>query len=234
IRDSNYLHYVNLQHTSSKTQNFEITKHNMNANSDDQVSFTAIDIITSPNNGGKYLLVTTDDENSRIIMFKTFNDQNEINKNEGITSSTLIQLANFYDIPSLESSSISSSPTIPSIAIRKFTYPRLLWHSSGKYFYACGIDAYPCVYSIESKRLVEKLKGHVKNNGNSKISNSESENDKLSGHSDVVCEMWYDEERDLLITCSFDKCVKIWGSDELCRELIKDLKEEKEKKRVQG
>ncbi|RIB00079.1 hypothetical protein C2G38_2310433 [Gigaspora rosea] len=201
-----------------------------------------MDIVASPNNGGKYLMVATDDENGRIIMFKTFNtincsiddQQNDINKNEDITSSTLIQLANFYDIPSPESSPISSSPTILSIAIRKFTYPRLLRHSSGKYFYACGIDSYPRVYSIESKRLVDKLKGHVKNNGDSKISNSESDNDKLSGHSDVVREMWYDEERDLLITCGFDKYVKIWGSDELCRELIKDLKEEGEKKRNQG
>ncbi|RIB00522.1 WD40-repeat-containing domain protein [Gigaspora rosea] len=169
IRDSNYLHYVNLQHTNSKTQNFEITKHNMNANGGDRVSFTAMDIVASPNNGGKYLLVATDDENGRIIMFKTFNT-NDINKNKDIA---------------------------------------LLWHSSGKYFYACGIDAYPRVYSIESKRLVDKLKGHVKNNGDSKISNSESDNDKLSGHSDVVRKMWYDEERDLLITCGFDKCVKI-------------------------
>ncbi|CAG8634962.1 25405_t:CDS:2, partial [Gigaspora rosea] len=118
--------------------------------------------------------------------------QNDINKNEDITSSTLIQLANFYDIPS----------------------PEL------KIFYSSGIDAYPRVYSIESKKLVEKLKGHVKNNGDSKISNSESDNDKL--------------KRDLLITCGFDKCVKIWGSDESCRELMKDLIEEGEKKRNQG
>ncbi|KAF0399015.1 WD40 repeat-like protein [Gigaspora margarita] len=208
IRDSNYLHYVNLQLTNSKTQNFKITKHNMNANDDDRVSFTAMDIVASPNN-----------------------------VNEDIASSTLIQLANFYDIPSPDSSQISSSPTIPLIAIRKFTYLRLLWHSSGKYFYACGIDAFPRVYSIESKRLVDKLKDHVKNNSYSKISNSESDIEKLSGlsdHSDIVHNMWYDEERDLLITCSFDKCVKIWGSDELCREMMKDLKEEGERKRNQG
>ncbi|KAF0530103.1 WD40 repeat-like protein [Gigaspora margarita] len=158
IHDSNYLYYVNLQHTNSKTQNFEITKHNMNANGDNQVSFIAIDIVASPNKS----------------------------KNEDIASSILIQLANFYDIPSPDSSLISSSPTIPSIVIQKFTYPRLLWHSSGKYFYACGIDAYPRVYLIESKRLVDKLKDYFKNNGNLKISNSESDNDKLSGHSDIV------------------------------------------------
>ncbi|CAG8631597.1 24459_t:CDS:2 [Gigaspora margarita] len=201
----------------------------MNANSDDQVSFTAMDIIASPNNSGKYLLIATDDENGRIIMFKTFNtincgiddQQNKINKNESITSSTLIQLANFYDIPSPE----SPSPTIPLIEITLAFIRKV----------------FLCL-------LVEKLKGHVKNNGNSKISNlesdnnkssghsdgnSESDNDKLSGHSDVVSEMWYNEEKDLLITCGFDKCVKIWGSDELCRELIKDLKEEGEKKRIQ-
>ncbi|CAG8527406.1 18916_t:CDS:2 [Dentiscutata erythropus] len=234
IRDSNYLHYVNLQNTKSKPQYFhyfEITKHNMNANGDDWVSFTAMDIIASPNNGGKYLLVATDDENGRIIMFKTFNTTNY---DEGVTSSTLIQLANFYDIPSPESSPISSSPSIPVATdfSRKFTNPRLLWHSSGKYFYACGVDAYPRVYSIESKRLVEKLKGHACNNDDSKMCNSESDNDKLSGHSDVVRGMWYDEERDLLITCGFDKSVKIWGSDELCRELMKDLKEGGEQKRI--
>ncbi|CAG8797457.1 36226_t:CDS:2, partial [Racocetra persica] len=166
---------------------------------------STIDIVASHS---KYLMVTTDNENGRIIMFKTFNtincsiddQQNNINKNEDITSSILIQLANFYDIPSPESSPISSSPTILSIAIQKFTYPRLLW--------LC------------------------KNNSDSKISNSESDNDKLSGHSDVVREMWYNEERDLLITCGFDKYVKIWGSNELCRELMKDLKEG-EKKRNQ-
>ncbi|CAG8751716.1 20534_t:CDS:2, partial [Dentiscutata erythropus] len=153
---------------------------------------STMDIVTSLNNSGKYLMVATNDENGRIIIFKTFNtincsidnQQNDINKNEDIMSSILIQLANFYDIPSPES-------------------------------------------------LVEKLKGHVKNNGDSKISNSKSDNDKLSGHSDVVHEMWYDEERDLLITCGFNKYVKIWGSDELCRELMKDLKEEGEKKRNQ-
>ncbi|CAG8699907.1 1995_t:CDS:1, partial [Racocetra persica] len=236
IRESNYLYYINLQHTKFKRQNFEITKHNMNANGDNWVSFTAMDIVASPNNGGKYLLVATDDDNGRIIMFKTFNtstcdigEQNEIDKNDSITSSTLIQLANFYDIPSPESSPSSSSPTSPSITIatdisRKFTNPRLFWHPSGKYFYACGIDAYPRVYSIESKRLIEKLKGHT----------NSDDDDKLSGHSDVVRGMWYDEERDLLVTCGFDKCVKIWGSDELCREVMKDLKEEIDKKRIQG
>ncbi|CAG8517342.1 21769_t:CDS:1 [Gigaspora margarita] len=125
IHDSNYLYYVNLQHTNSKTQNFKIMKHNMYANSDDQVLFIAMNIVASSNNSSKYLMVATDDENGRIIMFKIFNtincgiddQQNDINKNEDIISSTLIQLANFYNIPSPESSPISSSPTILSIAI---------------------------------------------------------------------------------------------------------------------
>ncbi|CAG8610268.1 30032_t:CDS:2 [Gigaspora margarita] len=89
-----------------------------------------------------------------------------------------------------------------------------------------------------NKQIVEQFKiwdrCHVKNNGNSKISNLESDNDKLSGHSDIVHEMWYDEERYLLITCGFDKCVKIWESDELCRELMKDLKEKERKRGFKG
>ncbi|KAF0484996.1 WD40 repeat-like protein [Gigaspora margarita] len=116
------------------TQNFEITKHNMNTNGNNWISFTAIDIIASPNNGGKYLLVATNDENGRIIIYKPFNtincgiddQQNKINKNEGISSLKLIQLANFYNIPLPESSPISLSLTILLITIRKFINLRLL------------------------------------------------------------------------------------------------------------
>lgn len=221
IRESNYLHYINLQQQNL----FEVTKYNMNSNGDDWVSFTAMDIIPSPNNNGKYLLVSTDDESGRIILFKTFRDDDdgkkgEVNgkRNEANRSRILVQVTNFYDTdspsPGEFDSSSPASPTAfsgsssPHLISRKLTNPRLLWHPSGNYFYSYGIDSSIRVHSLRTKKLVDQIKGH----------------------NDVVRGMWYDEERDLLVTCGFDKCVKIWCSDEssskevTIRELLKEEK----------
>ncbi|KAJ2960074.1 hypothetical protein NQZ79_g4475 [Umbelopsis isabellina] len=72
VRDDNYLHYISLK-------DFSDTRYNMNSNGDDWVSFTPMWLSVSPN--GKYLLVSTDDSNGRVILF-------------GINSS--VQLRNFY------------------------------------------------------------------------------------------------------------------------------------------
>ncbi|CAG8563772.1 7716_t:CDS:2 [Acaulospora morrowiae] len=202
IRESCYLHYINLQQDL-----FEITKYNMNLNGDDWVSFTAMDIVPSPNNDGKYLLVSTDDENGRIILYKTFGDATNATTNgNGVnhSSTTLIQIANFYD-EFITFSDDSYSSTLS----RKLTNPRLLWHPSGNFFYSYGVDSIIRVYSLRTKKLVDQVKGH----------------------NDVVRGMWYDEDRDLLVTCGFDKSAKVWCSDELSsRELIKGLRSEEEEK----
>ncbi|RHZ90005.1 hypothetical protein Glove_9g145 [Diversispora epigaea] len=252
IRESNYLHYINLQQSQNM---FEITKYNMNSNGDDWISFTAMDIIPSPNNNGKYLLVSTDDESGRIILFKTFNNSNSKNGKNRVNgvngknrvncvngkndvngmnrnkangkdnvngnnqSKILIQVANFYDTDIPSSSNILDNldnlPASPvsfsnssNLISRKLTNPRLLWHPTGNFFYSYGIDSNIRVYSLRTKKLI----------------------DQIEGHTDVVRGMWYDVERDLLVTCGFDKCIKIWCSDELSSKeaTLKDLmKDEK-------
>ncbi|CAG8484310.1 5341_t:CDS:1 [Acaulospora colombiana] len=180
----------------------------MNSNGDGWVSFTAMDITPSPNNNGKYLLVSTDDESGRIILFRTFNDHNSIIKDEINANHSLIQLANFYDefIPFTNDSHSSSLS-------RKLTNPRVLWHPSGNFFYSYGVDSIIRVYSLRTKKLI----------------------DQVRGHNDVVRGMWYDDERDLLITCGFDKCVKVWCSDEFSsKELIKGLRDEEEERMMLG
>lgn len=83
IRDDNYLHYISLK-------DFSDTRYNMNSNGDDWISFTPMWLSVSPN--GKYLLVSTDDSNGRVILF-------------GVHSS--VQLRNFYGAAT---DSLSSAP----------------------------------------------------------------------------------------------------------------------------
>ncbi|RIA93265.1 WD40-repeat-containing domain protein [Glomus cerebriforme] len=156
IRGDNYLHYINLVNFSDK-------KYNMNSNGDDWVSFTPMDISPSPHNHGKYLLVSTDDENGRIILFRTHSSQ---------------QIYNFYDLE-----------MIPD---RKLTNPRHCWHPNGKYFFTFGVDSFIRVYDVATKTIVHKLQGHK----------------------DIVRDLWFDQDRDLLISCGFDKTVKIWSADD--------------------
>ncbi|CAB4375114.1 unnamed protein product [Rhizophagus irregularis] len=155
VRGDNYLHYINLTNFSDK-------KYNMNSNGDDWVSFTPMDISPSPRNRGKYLLVSTDDDNGRIILFRTHSSQ---------------QIYNFYDLE-----------VIPN---RKLTNPRHCWHPNGKYFFTFGIDSFIRVYDVTTKSIVHKL----------------------IGHKDIVRDIWFDQDRDLLISCGFDKTVKIWSVD---------------------
>jgi len=70
VREDNYLNYIHLL-------SYQIRRVNMNANLDDHISFTALDLSLSPNSS--HLLVATD--KSRIIMFRT---------------GTSIQLRQFY------------------------------------------------------------------------------------------------------------------------------------------
>nr|CAG8468260.1 4910_t:CDS:2 [Entrophospora candida] len=156
VRNDNYLHYINL------LNNFEDKKYNMNANGDDWVSFTPMDISPSPNNDGKYLLVSTDDENGKIMLFRTHSAQ---------------QIYNYYD-------DISDN--------RKFTNPNHCWHPSGKYFFAYGVDSIIRIFDVVTNKVVVKL----------------------HGHKNLVRGLWYDDERQLLITCGFDKTVNVWGHDQ--------------------
>lgn len=61
VRDDNYLHYID-------TATLEVIKFNMNANGDDIVSFTVMDLAVSPS--GKHVLATTDHRSGRVILFK--------------------------------------------------------------------------------------------------------------------------------------------------------------------
>ena len=70
VRDDNYLHYYHLP-------TFEEQKYNMNASGDDVVSFTAMHLLPSPCaiHGQRYLLVATDQENGRSILFGAHSDR---------------------------------------------------------------------------------------------------------------------------------------------------------------
>jgi COMPASS component SWD3 len=152
MRENNYLHYIDLN-------TFDIEKYNMNANGDDHVSFTAMDISPSPHNDGAYILVSTD--KSRVILFRTRSSE---------------QLRNFY-----------------GVTMEELFTPRHCWHPSGKYFFANDAEGQRvCVVDVAEGKVVRKL----------------------DGHKALIRDLWFDSERELLVTCGFDKTVRIWGCDE--------------------
>ncbi|CAI2168793.1 751_t:CDS:2 [Funneliformis geosporum] len=157
VRGDNYLHYINLS-------NFNDKKYNMNSNGDDWISFTPMDISPSPQNHGKYLLVSTDDENGRIILFRAHSSQ---------------QIFNFYDLE--------------AIPDRKLTNPRHCWHPNGKYFFTFGVDSIIRIFNVATKSIIHKLEGHK----------------------DIVRGLWFDQNRNVLVSCGFDKAVKIWSVDDI-------------------
>ncbi|CAG8572711.1 3609_t:CDS:2 [Paraglomus occultum] len=152
IRENNYLHYIDLL-------TFNVEKYNMNANGDDHVSFTAMDISPSPHNNGAYILVSTD--KSRVILFRTRSSE---------------QLRNFY-----------------GVTVGELFTPRHCWHPSGKYFFVNDGDG-------QSVSVVDVVEEKILR--------------KLEGHEAQVRDLWFDSERELLITCGFDKTVIVWGCDE--------------------
>ncbi|CAG8642777.1 6730_t:CDS:2 [Ambispora leptoticha] len=155
VREDNYLHYIDLV-------NFQDTKYSMNENGDERVSFTPMDISPSPHNNGKYLLVSTDDESGRLILFLTNSD---------------VQIRNFY-----------------GAQVNKFSTPRHCWHPSGKYFYVTD-DAKGdiCIFDVATAKIIARLEGHTS----------------------IVKSLWFDVERDLLISCGFDKTIRVWGATDV-------------------
>jgi len=121
IRDDNYLHYISLT-------DFSDTRYNMNANGDDWVSFTPMWLSVSPN--GKYLLVSTDDSNGRVILF-------------GVHSN--VQLRNFYGAAT---DRLSSAPRHCWDANGKYVY------------IAGGTDCRIRVIEVKTANVAYELKGH--------------------------------------------------------------------------
>ncbi|KAF9974557.1 hypothetical protein BGZ73_002041 [Actinomortierella ambigua] len=150
-RDDNYLHYIDLLQ-------YTVTRYNMNANNDDWVSFTPLEISASPHNDGAYLLVSTDSTSGRQILFRT---------------DSALQLQNYYGVPT-----------------DGFSTTKHAWDRSGKYFFVSGNDFK--IYCFEV-------------GGQQKIIGS------LEAHTAAIRGLFMDQERRLLVSCSFDKTVRLWG-----------------------
>ncbi|KAJ9075132.1 hypothetical protein DSO57_1039103 [Entomophthora muscae] len=149
VRDDNYLHYIDLK-------TFEVIKFNMNANGDNIVSFTVMDLAVSPS--GTHVLATTDHRSGRVILFKM--------------SSNVI-CRDYYGVPQDE-----------------FSTPKLCWHPSGRVFFVTGDDFKIHVFDTAT---CAKL-------------------GELSGHTGVIRTLWYDVPSASLLSGSFDRTIRHWGS----------------------
>ncbi|KAI0221418.1 hypothetical protein L0F63_002047 [Massospora cicadina] len=149
VRDDNYLHYIDVN-------SLTVNKFNMNANGDDVVSFTVMDLALAPS--GKHVLAATDHRSGRVLLLKLFSG--EISRN-------------YYGVPQDE-----------------FSTPKLSWHPSGRVFFVTGDD-----YKI-----------HIFD------ASTSSKLGSLSGHEGVVRTLHFDPASNLLLSGSFDRSVRRWGS----------------------
>ncbi|KAG0222587.1 hypothetical protein BGW41_005931 [Actinomortierella wolfii] len=150
-RDDNYLHYIDLEQ-------YTVTRYNMNANNDDWVSFTPLEISASPHNDGAYLLVSTDSASGRQILFRT---------------ASALQLQNYYGVPT-----------------DGFSTTKHAWDRSGKYIFVSGNDFKIYCFEVGGQ---QKIVG------------------KLEAHTAAIRGLFMDNEHNLLVSCSFDKTIRLWG-----------------------
>lgn len=149
VRDDNYLHYIDLN-------SLTVNKFNMNANGDDVVSFTVMDLAISPS--GKHVLAATDHRSGRVLLLKLFSGE---------------IIRNYYGVPQDE-----------------FSTPKLCWHPTGRGFFVTGDDFK--IHTFEASTCREL--------------------GKLEGHTGVVRALHFDAAANVLLSGSFDRSVRRWGS----------------------
>ncbi|TPX60549.1 hypothetical protein PhCBS80983_g01702 [Powellomyces hirtus] len=153
-RDDNCLHYIDVDPQRA----YPSTPFNMNANGDDWISFTAMDLAPSPN--GRYLACYTDSKAGRIIVFR---------------ARSCVQARNLW-----------------GVVADGFSQPRCCWDSSGRYLFATSDDRKVYVLDVSSGQTVAKLEGHT----------------------ETIRSISFDKERQRLLSCSFDKTVRVWETTE--------------------
>lgn len=149
-RDDNYLNYIDLLPSSD----FPHLRYNTNANGDDWVSFTPMDL--KPHPSGTHVLCYTDQKSGRMIIFRA--------RSAG-------QAKNMYGTEN-----------------DGFSQPRCVWSRDGGYIYATSDDFRIWVFEVATGKAIAQL----------------------AGHSGIVRDLAYDAELDAVVSCSFDKTVRIW------------------------
>ena len=209
-RDDNHLYFIDVTHATRPgcalsggeeeegafgwVLNLDVRRMmNVNELGDDHVSFTVLDLSTSPIHGEKerFLLASTD--KNRMILFDIAHvlqsfcgSKDEARHKNGTSQEEYVVLPgkivrNYYGLNSDE-----------------FSTPRQAWHPSGEYVYASSQDG--CVYSWEVKtqqRCAGALKGHQAVVRDLVFVDMKSERDG--------------KETPMIVTCGFDKTVKVWS-----------------------
>jgi COMPASS component SWD3 len=201
-RDDNELHFVTLMEGNSSSMEdadqgsssiaYTIRRHNMNTNGDNWVSFTPMDMVFHAS--GDYLVVYTDSQAGRIIVYRSPSTEETTTQNE----SRLVSNAS----PELESESESALSSVnavgPPMTIYKsiygimcdeFSQPRLVIDDT--LVYATSDDHAIHVFDIASGKKLERLAGHT---------GVVRGLDFSGGDSGMG-----------LVSCGFDKSVRIWG-----------------------
>ncbi|KAG9293206.1 hypothetical protein G9A89_010543 [Geosiphon pyriformis] len=77
------------------------------------------------------------------------------------------------------------------IEVDRFSTPKHCWHPSGAYFYAGEDTGDICVFGVAEGKILKRLKGH---------------HGAIKG-------LWFDWERNFLVSCSLDRTICVWGHE---------------------
>lgn len=161
----------------------------MNEAGDDHVSFYAMQLQQSP--CGRFLLVAT--EGPRLLVLRI---PASISAASAAASAGPSATAGPFGSGTASAIDVGCGAgswqhvrTIYGLPVQQFHKATVAWHGSSRYVYAAAAGAAIVMFHVATGKVVRQLAGHSVN----------------------VRDMQYDRERNLLVTGSFDKSVKIWG-----------------------
>ncbi|KAF2073180.1 hypothetical protein CYY_005497 [Polysphondylium violaceum] len=148
VRESNYLHYLNVD-------DFTITRYNMNINGDDHVSFSAMEFSVTD----KYLLVSTD--RNRLILFKLHSDKQMRNfygasNDQYTTTRNKIDPSGKYVYSTSQDHylfvwEIATQKVVAKLDHHKLSVRDLDFSPNRDLLASCGFDKKVCLWSISKE-----------------------------------------------------------------------------------
>lgn len=148
VRESNFLHYLNVE-------DFSITRYNMNINGDNHVSFSAMEFSVMD----KYLLVSTD--RNRLILFKLHSDKQMRNfygasNDQYTTTRNRIDPSGKYVYSTSQDNyifvwEIATQKVVTKLDNHKLSVRDLDFSPNKDLLASCGFDKKICLWSIHKE-----------------------------------------------------------------------------------
>lgn len=185
VRGSNYLRRWRLGSAGDVAEEARL---NLNATGDDHVSFSAVHLTLS--SCQRFVLVSAD--TGRLLMYAFDGDSEHAGGRYGCAwrSAPLVLICSGLLLPRHCAGSLHQVRAFYGIVTEKFHQFGAAFDASGSYVLVAAAHGSIQCYAVSSAKAVTSWRAHDKN----------------------VRGLCYDPKHRLLLTCSFDRTVKAWGT----------------------